>query len=119
MDGKGELRVDGELLISRGHVVDFGGEYRISDMASAAGVWLNEIGSANLTRIEDYAESIGGRTSAVLVVEDGRFAGGPALKEIVALAHSHKVPVIAHLDGGSLLEGSSIGLAARQLFPMR
>jgi len=116
LDGTGELRVDGELVISRGQVVDFGGEYRISDMASAAGVRLNEIGTANFTRIEDYAKAISGRTSAVLYVEDGRFcargfAGSPTLKEIVDVAHSRKVPVIAHLDGGSLIDGNSFGLA--------
>lgn len=117
LDGDGELRVDGELVVARGHVVDFGGEYSIAGMAAAAGVWLNEIGAANRTRVEDYVEAISGRTSAVLYVDDGRFAmrgfaARAALKEVVGAAHARKIPVVAHLDGGTLLDGATLGLPA-------
>ncbi len=115
LDGDGELCADGELVVSRGHVVDFGGEYSIADLAAAVGAWLNEIGTANRTRVEDYAKAFSSRTSAVLYVDDGRFAvrgfaAQASLKDVVGAAHSRKIPVIAHLDGGSLLDGGSIGL---------
>ena len=109
LDEQGKMLLDGRLIVARDHLLDFGGEYRISDLTVAAGVWLNETGAANATRIEDYAKAIGEGDAAVLYVVS-EFGGCPALGEVIELAHSRKVPVIVHVDGGSLIDGASIGL---------
>ncbi len=110
-----ELGDYGELVVARGHLLDFGGEYRLADLAASIGLWLKEIGAANHTRLDDYTRAIDEQTGAVLWVEDSHhvlpgYASSPTLKEIVAAAGAKKVPLIAHLDGGSLLDGDLLGI---------
>lgn len=113
--GGSELGDYGELVVARGHLVDFDGEYRLADLATVIGPWLTEIGAANRVRLEDYTRAIDEDTGAVLWVEDSRhvsqgYASNPTLKEVVSVAHAKKVPVIAHLDGGTLLDGDLLGM---------
>ncbi len=113
--GESELGDYGELVVARGHLVDFGGEYRIADLAASIGLWCTEIGAANHARLEDYTRAIDEDTGAVLWVEDSchvppGYASSPTLTEIVSAARAKKVPVIAHLDGGTLIDGELLGI---------
>ncbi|MBN2294298.1 MAG: L-seryl-tRNA(Sec) selenium transferase [Pirellulales bacterium] len=112
-----ELGDYGELIVARRHLVDFDGEYRLADLAGSIGPWLTEIGASNRVRLEDYTRAIDKDTGAVLWVEDSRHipktcSSSPTLKEVVAAAHAKKVPVIAHLDGGTLLDDDTLHFAA-------
>ncbi len=112
-----ELGDYGELIVARGHLVDFDGEYRLADLAGSIGSWLTEIGAANRVRLEDYTQAIDEDSAAVLWVEDGRHvqqgcSAGTTLKEVAAAAHAKKVPVIAHLDGGTLLDDNTLGITS-------
>ena len=104
-----------EMIVARGHLVDFGGEYRLADLIDALDICCTEIGAANHVRLDDYAGAIDEDTGAVLTVEDSRYvqrgyAPNPTLKEIVAAARAKKIPVIAHLDGGTLIDGDLLGI---------
>ncbi|MEA1950918.1 MAG: L-seryl-tRNA(Sec) selenium transferase [Planctomycetota bacterium] len=117
-----ELGDYGELVAARGHLVDFDGEYRLADLAGSIGPWLTEIGASNRVRLDDYTRAIDKDTAAVLWVEDSRhvpqdYSSNPTLKEVVAAAHAQKVPVIAHLDGGTLLDDDLLGVATAASVP--
>ena len=99
-----------EMIVARGHLVDFGGEYRLADLVAAMDICCTEVGAANRVRLDDYTRKIDEDTGAVLAVEDVRYVQpgytpNPTLKEVVTAAHDKKVPVIAHLDGGALIDG--------------
>ena len=97
----------GEVVISRGQLVEIGGSYRMPDVMEASGCVLREVGTTNRTSIDDYRKAITERTSAILVVSQSNFrirgfTDSPSLAEICALGRERSLPVLYDLGGGSL-----------------
>lgn len=104
-----------EVIVSRGQLIEVGGDYRLPDLIRASGAVLREVGTTNKTRVGDYAAAIGERTAAVLRVHasDSAIIGDTAatsLSELVALARPHSLPVIDGLGSGGLIDLSSYGV---------
>src|SRR5919197_1370309 len=99
-----------EAVVSRGELIEIGGEFRLPAVVEAAGVSLVEVGTTNRTHLADYAAALGERSACVLVVHPSNyrvegFATRPPLAEVAALAHEHGLPLV-HDAGSGLLEGS-------------
>jgi L-seryl-tRNA(Ser) seleniumtransferase len=99
-----------EVIVSRGELIEIGGEFRLPSVIEAAGVALVEVGTTNRTHLADYARAIGERTAAVLLVHPSNyrvegFATRPALAEVAALAAEHGLPLV-HDAGSGLLAGA-------------
>jgi L-seryl-tRNA(Ser) seleniumtransferase len=103
------LAGDGEVLVSRGELVEIGGSFRIPDILAHSGATLVEVGTTNRTRIADYAEAIGERTSAILRVHRSNFrivgfTEQPEAGELAALAAERGIAMVDDLGSGALGE---------------
>lgn len=103
------LAGDGEVLVSRGELVEIGGSFRIPDILAHSGATLVEVGTTNRTRLADYAAAIGERTTAILRVHQSNFrivgfTEQPEAAELAALARERGIAMVDDLGSGALGE---------------
>ena len=106
----------GEVIISRGQLVEIGGGFRIPDVMRQSGARLVEVGTTNRTYLEDYEEAIGEDTALLMRVHRSNFrltgfVHEPNLGELVELGKKHGLDVVDDLGSGALLDTSVYGLA--------
>lgn len=109
------LAENGEVIVSRGELVEIGGSFRIPDVMAKSGATLREVGTTNRTRISDYEGAITDRTKLLLRVHRSNFeitgfTEQPDVRELVELAAKHKLPLMEDLGSGALLDLRTIGI---------
>jgi len=109
------LAEGGEVLVSRGELVEIGGSFRIPDVMSKSGATLREVGTTNRTRAADYELAINDRTRLLLRVHRSNFeitgfTEQPGLDELVALARRRNLPLMQDLGSGALFDLRSVGI---------
>ncbi len=109
------LAEGGEVIVSRGELVEIGGSFRIPDVMTKSGAILREVGTTNRTRISDYESAINEKTRLLLRVhrsnfEISGFTEQPSLSEMVALAQRRKIPLLEDLGSGALFDLRSVGI---------
>ena len=109
------LAEGGEVVVSRGELVEIGGSFRVPDVMSKSGAVLREVGTTNRTRIQDYERAINEKTRLLLRVHRSNFAiigftEQPSLEELAALGRKHKIPVMEDLGGGAMVPLRSLGI---------
>ena len=109
------LAEGGEVIVSRGELVEIGGSFRVPDVMNKSGAVLREVGTTNRTRIEDYESAINEKTRLLLRVHRSNFAiigftEQPSLEELCVLGRKHKIPVMEDLGGGALVPLRSFGI---------
>ncbi len=105
----------GEVIVSRGQLVEIGGSFRIPEVMERSGATLREVGTTNRTHLKDYEKAINEHTVALMRVHTSNyriigFHKDVALPELVALGKERNLPVIEDLGSGSLLDLSPYGL---------
>jgi L-seryl-tRNA(Ser) seleniumtransferase len=110
-----ELAAGGEVIISRGEMIEIGDGFRIPDIMARAGVILREVGTTNRTRLEDYGEAISDRTRLILKVHPSNFrmsgfTDTPPLAKLAALAREHSLTVYEDLGSGCLVDLKPFGI---------
>lgn len=101
------LSEGGEVIVSRGELVEIGGGFRIPDVIQQGGARLVEVGSTNKTRIEDYRAAIGPETRVLLKVHQSNFrmvgfTRQTGIEELAELAREHGLLTVADLGSGLL-----------------
>jgi L-seryl-tRNA(Ser) seleniumtransferase len=96
-----------EVLVSRGELIEIGGEFRIPDIMSASGARLVEVGTTNRTRTSDYRSAVSERTGAILKVHPSNyrvvgFTASPPAKDLAAVAAARGVPFMFDVGSGLL-----------------
>src|SRR5450755_3035393 len=109
------LAEGGEVIVSRGELVEIGGSFRIPDVMSKSNATLREVGTTNRTRVADYERAISDRTRLLLRVHRSNFeitgfTEQPALDELVALARTRNIPLMEDLGSGALVDLQSVGV---------
>jgi L-seryl-tRNA(Ser) seleniumtransferase len=105
----------GEVIVSRGQLVEIGGSFRIPEVMERSGAILREVGTTNRCHLHDYSRAISENTRALLRVHSSNyritgFFKEVSLPELAQLGREHKLPVIEDLGSGSLIDFSPFGL---------
>lgn len=105
----------GEVIVSRGELVEIGGKFRIPDVMEQSGASLVEIGTTNKTHYSDYEDAITDDTVALLKVHTSNyrivgFTESVPVDELVPLGREHGIPVIEDLGSGVLIDLSRYGI---------
>lgn len=109
------LAEGGEVIVSRGELVEIGGSFRIPDVMAKSGAVLREVGTTNRTRIADYEAAITDRSKLLLRVHRSNFeivgfTEQPSLQELAALGRKHDIPVMEDLGSGEIFDLRQVGV---------
>ena len=109
------LARDGETIVSRGELVEIGGDFRVPEVMSNSGTRLVEVGSTNRTRLADYQRAINHDTRLIMRVHPSNyriigFTAAPELSELASLAHESGLPLYEDAGSGVLNDLSHHGL---------
>jgi len=104
-----------EVIVSRGQEVEIGGSFRIPDVVEKSNCKLVEVGTTNRTHLKDYEKAINKNTAVLLWVHTSNyvvkgFTKSVTLSELVELGKHKRIPVIADLGSGALVNYSKYGL---------
>jgi L-seryl-tRNA(Ser) seleniumtransferase len=110
-----ELAAGGEVIVSRGELIEIGDGFRIPDIMTHSGAVLREVGTTNKTSIEDYRRAIGPQTKLILRVHPSNFrvtgfTAKPSLEELCELGRAEGVPVYEDLGSGNLVDLREFGI---------
>jgi L-seryl-tRNA(Ser) seleniumtransferase len=104
-----------EAIVSRGELIEIGGEFRIPDVMTKSNSILCEVGTTNRTRLSDYEKAIGPNTGVILKVHTSNyrivgFTEEVDLPALVALGKHSAIPVFDDLGSGCLIDLAAYGL---------
>ena len=105
-----------EAIVSRGELIEIGGEFRIPDVMEKSGGRLREVGTTNRTRLKDYETAIGPETGLILKVHTSNFkiigfTEEVSATELAALGKKYAIPVMDDLGSGCLIDLERYGLS--------
>src|SRR5438105_14705396 len=105
----------GEVIVSRGELIEIGDGFRIPEIMEQSGAVLREIGTTNRTRLADYENAINEKTRLLLRVHPSNFkltgfTDKPSLEELVALSQRRQIPLVEDLGSGCLVDLAEQGI---------
>jgi L-seryl-tRNA(Ser) seleniumtransferase len=109
------LAEGGEVIVSRGELIEIGDSFRIPEICAKSGAVLREVGTTNRTRLADYAAAVNERTRLLMRIHPSNFrivgfTGRPSLAELVELGRKCGLPVLEDLGSGCLLDFTPLGI---------
>jgi len=101
------LAGNGETIVSRGELVEIGGDFRVPDVMANSGTRMIEVGTTNRTHLEDYRRAINANTRLLMRVHPSNyrivgFASSPARAELAALGRETGLPLYEDAGSGLL-----------------
>jgi L-seryl-tRNA(Ser) seleniumtransferase len=114
------LAADGETIISRGELVEIGGDFRVPEVLANSGTKMVEVGTTNRTRLDDYRRAINENTRVIMRVHPSNyrivgFTASPSLSELASLAHDAGLIFYEDAGSGLLMDLDDYGLSDEPL----
>jgi L-seryl-tRNA(Ser) seleniumtransferase len=114
------LSAGGEAIVSRGELVEIGGDFRVPDVMSQSGTKLVEVGTTNRTKLSDFSLAVNENTKLLVRVHPSNyriigFTAMPALQELAELARERNVLLYEDAGSGALVDLSELGLGDEPL----
>lgn len=81
---------NGEVVVSRGELVEIGGSFRVPDVMASSGAILREVGTTNKTNLGDYEAAINENTKILAKIHRSNF-------DMVGFTHEAKIDEISSL----------------------
>jgi L-seryl-tRNA(Ser) seleniumtransferase len=109
------LAGDGETIVSRGELVEIGGDFRVPEVMANSGTRMVEVGTTNRTHLEDYRRAINASTRLIMRVHPSNyrivgFASSPGVAELSVLAHDAGLPLYEDAGSGQLSDLRQYGV---------
>jgi L-seryl-tRNA(Ser) seleniumtransferase len=109
------LAEGGEVLVSRGELIEIGGSFRIPDVIAKSGARICEVGTTNRTRLGDYERAINEQTRVILRAHPSNyriigFTEKPALEDLANLARERNLPLFEDLGSGCMVDLNPLGV---------
>ena len=109
------LARDGQTIVSRGELVEIGGDFRVPEVMAQSGTQMIEVGTTNRTKLGDYHKAINDSTRLIMRVHTSNyrivgFTKTPTLKELAALAHDNGLLLYEDAGSGALIDFTSHGI---------
>ncbi|HUL33356.1 MAG TPA: L-seryl-tRNA(Sec) selenium transferase [Candidatus Eisenbacteria bacterium] len=106
----------GEVIVSRGELIEIGDGFRIPEIMEQSGAVLREVGTTNRTRIADYEKALTEKSRVILRVHPSNFTvtgftEKPEVEELIALGRRTGLPVVEDLGSGCLIDLSAAGIS--------
>ena len=106
----------GEVIVSRGELIEIGDGFRIPEIMEQSGALLCEVGTTNRTHLADYENAVNEKTRLLLRVHPSNFkvtgfTDKPSLEELVALSQRSGLPLVEDLGSGCLIDLSEHGVS--------
>jgi len=109
------LAREGETIVSRGELVEIGGDFRVPEVMAQSGTQMIEVGTTNRTRLADYQKAINDTTRLIMRVHTSNyrivgFTKCPTLKELATLAHDNRLLLYEDAGSGALIDFTQYGI---------
>lgn len=109
-----------ETIVSRGELVEIGGDFRVPDVMAASGTRMIEVGTTNRTKLSDYSKAISDGTRLIMRVHTSNyrivgFTNAPTLAELAELAHNAGLYLYEDAGSGALVDFAAYGLTGEPL----
>jgi len=111
-----------EVIVSRGELIEIGGEFRIPDILRRSGAVLREVGATNRTHLKDYVNAIGPETGMILKVHTSNyrvvgFTAAVSSRELAELGRARGVTVMEDLGSGCFVDLTRYGFPYEPTVP--
>jgi L-seryl-tRNA(Ser) seleniumtransferase len=109
------LARDGETIVSRGELVEIGGDFRVPEVMAQSATRMVEVGTTNRTNLSDYRQAISEKTRLIMRVHTSNyrvvgFTKTPRLRELADLAHEAGLLIYEDAGSGALVDLSDSGI---------
>ena len=111
-----------EVIVSRGELIEIGGEFRIPDILRRSGAVLREVGATNRTHLKDYVNALGPETGMILKVHTSNyrvvgFTAAVSSRELAELGRARGITVMEDLGSGCLVDLTRYGFPYEPTVP--
>jgi L-seryl-tRNA(Ser) seleniumtransferase len=109
-----------EVIVSRGELVEIGGDFRVPDVMAQSGAVMREVGTTNRTKLRDYETALSPDTAMIMRVHPSNyriigFTETPRLADLAELSRNKGVILFEDAGSGAVADLSAFGLGDEPL----